>query len=149
MDFNAKSWDNVLLFEVFQSSLVIVLLLLAFLFSFNIKAKNRSLNYEISGRKKVEETLRESEEKYRLIFEYSPVGILSFDENGVIVACNDNFVKIIGSSREVLIGLNMLHLPDKKMVSSVQKALNGSTGLYEDVYQSLTCLLYTSDAADE
>ena len=138
MDFNAKSWDNVLLFEVFQSSLVIVLLLLAFLFSFNIKAKNRSLNYEISGRKKVEETLRESEEKYRLIFEYSPVGILSFDENGVIVACNDNFVKIIGSSREVLIGLNMLHLPDKKMVSSVQKALNGSTGLYEDVYQSLT-----------
>jgi PAS domain S-box-containing protein len=86
----------------------------------------------------IKETLRESEEKYRLIFDYSPMGLLSFDEKGVIIACNDNFVRIIGSSREKLVGLNMLNLPDKKIVSAVQKALNGGHGLYEGVYSSVT-----------
>ena len=73
-----------------------------------------------------------------MIFEYSPLGLLSFDEKGVIVACNDNFVKIIGSSREKLIGLNMLNLPDKNIVSAVQKALNGGRGFYEGDYSSTT-----------
>jgi two-component system, cell cycle sensor histidine kinase and response regulator CckA len=85
-----------------------------------------------------QEVLRESEEKYRLLFEYSPLGHIYFDENGGIVACNDNFVQIIGSSREALLGLNMLNLPDKKIVSAVRKALNGGIGIYEDVYHSVT-----------
>ncbi|MBU2621240.1 MAG: PAS domain S-box protein [Proteobacteria bacterium] len=99
---------------------------------------NRVLFEQIEEKKQSETALRKSEEKYRLIFEYSPLGLLSFDEKGVILACNDNFVQIIGSSREVLISLNMLNLPDKNIVSAVRKALSGSTGLYEDVYHSVT-----------
>ena len=93
---------------------------------------------EISVHKSYELALRESEEKYRLIFEYSPLGLLSFDINGCIIACNDNFVKIIGSSREKLVGLNMLNLPDKKIVAAVMQALNGTPGFYEDYYKSKT-----------
>ncbi|RPH49463.1 MAG: PAS domain S-box protein [Desulfobacteraceae bacterium] len=99
---------------------------------------NQVLLEQIEEKKQSETALRKSEEKYRLIFEYSPLGLLSFDEKGVIVACNENFVRIIGSSQEALVGLNMLNLPDKKIVSAVRKALGGETGLYEDAYHSVT-----------
>jgi len=96
------------------------------------------ISEDITDRKRAEDELRASEEKYRLIFEYSPLGLLSFDEKGVIVACNNNFVKIIGSSREKLIGLNMLKLPNEKIVLAVKNALKGSPGFYEGDYSSVT-----------
>ena len=82
--------------------------------------------------------LRESEKKYRLLFEYSPLGHLYFDEEGYIVDCNDNCVKIFGSSRKALIGRNLLSLPDKKMVSCIKKALKGKIATYDDTYNSVT-----------
>jgi PAS domain S-box-containing protein/putative nucleotidyltransferase with HDIG domain len=114
------------------------LLIKSQIISWNGLPSSLSFIEDITERKKVEDALRESEEKYRLIFEHSPIGLLYFDINGVIVACNDNFVKIIGSSREALIGLNMLNLPDKGVVSAVRQALSGSAGFYEDMYHSVT-----------
>jgi diguanylate cyclase (GGDEF)-like protein/PAS domain S-box-containing protein len=104
----------------------------------SLRQKNTRIEQSESECKRVEKVLRESEEKYRLIFEHSPLGLLSFDKKGVIVACNDNFVQIIGSSREKLIGLNMLNLPDKDMVFAVRQALNGGQGSYEGIYSSIT-----------
>ena len=89
-------------------------------------------------RKKAEAELLESEEKYRLIFEHSPLGILSFDHKGVIIACNNNFIQIVGSSQEALKGANILKLPDKKLVSAVKETINGGTVLYEDTYYSVS-----------
>ena len=83
--------------------------------------------------------MRQSEEKYRLMFEHSPLGVFHFDETGTITACNDNFVRIIGSSRKKLTGLNTIRdIRDDKMIAAIKKALSGGMGHYEDYYSSVT-----------
>ncbi len=80
----------------------------------------------------------QSEQRYRLLFEHSPLGIFQADHNGLIVDCNNNFVEVIGSSRQELIGISLLDLPDKKMVAEISATLEGGVGFYEDVYHSVT-----------
>ena len=75
---------------------------------------------------------------YRLIFDEAPVGIVQYNSDGVITTCNSRFIKIIGSSAEKLLGLNMLELPDQDVVKAVRKSLQGKTGIYEGIYQSVT-----------
>lgn len=93
---------------------------------------------DITDRKNAEQKLRKSEETFRLIVENAPLGILHYDGSGTITACNDIFVSIIGSSKEKLIGLNMLRLPDKRIVHTLEKALKGSTAVFEGNYCSVT-----------
>ncbi|MFW5730745.1 MAG: PAS domain-containing hybrid sensor histidine kinase/response regulator [Desulfonatronovibrionaceae bacterium] len=76
--------------------------------------------------------------RFRLVFEHSPLGLLQTDDQGVIIDCNHKFVEIIGSSRNKLLGLNLLNLPDAKLVKEVKKALQGLTGFYQDVYRSVS-----------
>ncbi|MFV5697967.1 hypothetical protein ACM55H_06320 [Flavobacterium sp. ZT3R17] len=57
MDFDAKSWDNDLLIEVIESSLLVLLFLITSHFLFKIIAKNKILNFDIINRKTEEEKL--------------------------------------------------------------------------------------------
>ncbi|MDQ1286057.1 MAG: hypothetical protein QG663_1483, partial [Thermodesulfobacteriota bacterium] len=98
----------------------------------------QSEQIDITDRKRSEEALRESEEKYRSIFDNAPLGLLHFNKKGITTSCNDKFVEIIGSSREVIMGLNMLNLPDKHIVEAVRLSLNGKPGHYDDEYRSIT-----------
>ncbi|MCX8159344.1 MAG: PAS domain S-box protein [Candidatus Saccharicenans sp.] len=94
---------------------------------------------DITEKKRAETELREREGRYRLIFQNTPLGILQFDRNGVITECNEAFVRIIGSSREALIGFNILErVRDEKIKEAVREALSGRIGYYEGIYQSVT-----------
>ncbi len=57
---------------------------------------------DITGLKRVEETLRESEEKYRALFEATPVGIGIADLDGKMLDCNANMLEITGFTLEEL-----------------------------------------------
>ncbi len=85
---------------------------------------------------RVEDTVRT--ETYRLVFDDAPVGIFHFDDRGVITACNEPFVRIIGSSKRVLLGLDMTTLPFQPMVAAVEEALDGKLARYEGAYPSAT-----------
>lgn len=52
---------------------------------------------DITARKSVEEKLRDSEEKYRALFENAPVGILSLNLSGEIIDINQRLIDILGS----------------------------------------------------
>lgn len=75
---------------------------------------------------------------FRLIFEHSPVGIVQFDNEGVITECNDSFVHILGSTREALIGLDMKELPDQRIVDLIKRALKGERATFEGIYTAVT-----------
>ena len=61
---------------------------------------------DITERKKAKEELRQSEEKYRFLFEKSPVSILLIDSKGKIEDCNLALEKLVNYERSELIGKN-------------------------------------------
>ncbi len=65
-----------------------------------------SLKQEVIDRIKVEEALRESEEKYRTILNSIQEGYYEVDLSGNMMFCNDSLCGIIGYAREELIGMN-------------------------------------------
>jgi PAS domain S-box-containing protein len=80
----------------------------------------------------------EADKVYRQVFDHAPIGIWHFDERGVITACNDKFAAIIGSPARVLVGLDMLTLPDPRIVYCVKAALAGELSRFEGEYTSAT-----------
>ncbi|MGC9964123.1 MAG: PAS domain S-box protein [Syntrophobacteraceae bacterium] len=97
------------------------------------------LEKELLIRTRAVEALRESEERYRMIFNHSPLGIMHFDERGVIVNCNEHFSKIMGATREAIIGFNMVEsVQSEAMRSAILSALSGKRGYFEGDYLSTT-----------
>lgn len=93
---------------------------------------------DVSARKAAERALQQSEEKYGLIFADAPLGIVHFNTAGRIVDCNEAFLRILGSTRLDLIGLDILDLPNAQVVAVVKGCLQGEIRRYEDLYHSAT-----------
>lgn len=74
------------------------------------KAKILWVTRDITDRKMTEQALSGSEARFRSIFEYSPVGILTADTDGFITNINDAYLRIIGDSglRNEIVGKHNL-----------------------------------------
>ncbi len=73
-----------------------------------------------------------------IVFENAPIGIYHFDGRGVITACNDFFVSIIGSTKRQLVGLDTRTLPNVELVRCIEEALLGRQASYRGDYHSST-----------
>ncbi|HMK54665.1 MAG TPA: PAS domain S-box protein, partial [Methanobacteriaceae archaeon] len=69
----------------------------------------------ITERKKAEESLKESEEKYRLVIETAGEAIGIFDKNGKTIEVNQKMLELTGFKREELIGENLIETPKIKI----------------------------------
>jgi len=101
------------------------------------KNMNRNLIENITMRLEAtarEETVRASEERYRLLLTHTPVGIFHYDTNLVVTYCNERFSEILHSSSDHLIGLDMNSLKDQTILPCVRKALTDEIGYYEGAY---------------
>ena len=93
---------------------------------------------DISERQATEAALRQSEERFRLVFEKAPIGIMHYDQTGTTTDCNAKFAEIIGAPKEKFIGFNLLRqLRDEQMRQAVLAALDGQVGFYEGNYTSV------------
>ena len=82
------------------------------------------------------EKLAESDERYRLLFNGIDVGIINFDKNGKIIECNAQFVKIMDSAKNSLIGLDMHKLPNMQFRKVLIEVLEGNKSYFNGEYQS-------------
>jgi len=66
---------------------------------------------DITERKRIEEQLIVSEEKFRNMVNLIPDGLVTLDLNGIIISCNRAFTKGAGMSNEEVVGKHFSKLP--------------------------------------
>lgn len=80
-----------------------------------------------------------SEQRYAMIFNNSPLGIIHCGHDGIITDCNDSFLHILGAARAQILGFNIMsNIKDPEMKECLQSALTGAIGYYEGNY---TCII--------
>jgi len=127
--------DNSLFLGVLILLFWVITLNGAFKINTNI-SENIQLRLQSIEREKI---IKANEERYRLIFSSAPLGIFQYDKESVIVDCNEAFANIIGSSKTVLIGLDMLAtMKERGMLSAVKDSLMTGDGYFEGDYSSVT-----------
>jgi len=72
---------------------------------------------DITDRKRSEETLRRSEEKYRLLLELAPDAFFQGDSMGNFITFNDKAIQLTGFSKEELLHMNMSDLFSEKAMN--------------------------------
>ena len=65
---------------------------------------------DITRLKQAETAIRESEEKYRNLFETAPDGIITVGTNGVITSCNAVITEMTGYSEDEIVGKHFIDL---------------------------------------
>ena len=90
-----------------------------------LERQNEQLLKEIAEREQAKEELRESEEKYRLLFETVIHGIQAIDSSGKIVSANSACHMMLGYKNGELVGRSLFEfIPDsyqqKKMSDNIQ-----------------------------
>ncbi len=96
----------------------------------------RGIDRDITQRKKAEEELKESEEKYRMVFTQAPDSIVIIDvEKGKLEQFNSSAHKNLGYTREEFEKLKISDFEvvesDKEVASHIQKIVQEGSGIFE------------------
>jgi PAS domain S-box-containing protein len=111
----------------------LVIIVIGTYFYLSLKATN--ILQEEKKKKAVEKTLIESEKRFRVMFELSPVGIILIDEKGTIIEVNTSFYETLGYTREEIIGKNIRLFAspetDNEIENNISTILSGKTIIHE------------------
>ena len=90
----------------------------------------------VTERMMVQIALQASEERYRALFDQSPVGVFLFNNKLVITECNERLAQILQTSQETIIGLELDTLKDAEVIQKLREAIDGNVTFYEGPYSS-------------
>ena len=89
-----------------------------------LEQRVKELENEALGRKQVEEELRESEEKYRIILENIEDGYYELDLAGNFTFFNDASSKILGYAKAEMMGMSYRQYIDPEISETVFNEMN-------------------------
>jgi two-component system, cell cycle sensor histidine kinase and response regulator CckA len=128
--FNKIPWQWIAITLSFIGLIVTAILMWNRTLKHQVKEKTIELQQELDERRKIENISRESEEKFKRLFDLSPVGAVMVGLDFKYIRCNDAFYQFIGYSEKELAGktfLDVTHPDDKEIGSSeIQALLNGT-----------------------
>ena len=84
----------------------------------------QSVGRDITDRKRVEEALSQSEERYRTFVEQASDGIFISDSQGYYIEANTNGCKMLGYSREEILSMNIIDLLSSEDLTTDPPNLN-------------------------
>lgn len=94
-----------------------------------------ALGIDLTEQKRTKDELFKSEERYRTLYNVTPVGIMIEDSNGTILEVNEEYCKIFGYKHEELIGKPVHFLAGeknhKKIQENIDSILSGKTLKHE------------------
>ena len=97
----------------------------------NLSLANRALDEKARQ-------LRTSEDRLRLLFQQAPAGIFLFDQDLRVTECNDQFLSLLHSVREAVIGSHLSMLKEPEIQPAIEAALAGREGSYEGPFTLTT-----------
>jgi PAS domain S-box-containing protein len=116
-------------------SVLFCVIIMVMVVYFYLSLKARSIQKEEKKRKAIEDILHESEKRFRIIFELSPVGIILIDEKGTIIEVNSSFCETLGYSRNELLSNNIRLFTspalEEDIKNNVAEILSGKTLKHE------------------
>ncbi len=92
----------------------------------SLKKTNYLLQQEIEERKKAELESTSNEERYKLLFSQTPIGILQFDENLSITNVNKRFAEIFHKNADDISQKHINVIFDRNTVKKISKLLHSN-----------------------
>ena len=83
-----------------------------------------SIGVDVTESRRAAEALKQSEARYRALFERVPVGIVYADANSYYLDANDCICRMLGYSREELVGLHASDIVVPEEIPQIQPALS-------------------------
>jgi PAS domain S-box-containing protein len=95
-----------------------------------------SFVFDFTEERQLQESLRASEERYRLVYAQSPIGMFQYNSDLKITSVNDRFAEIMQTSPEFLEGFDLTDVKDQKILKVLKTAINHETGIYEGKFKT-------------